>query len=63
MSLPGTHVLTAVVVMPRAFDELAAMLSRLAKQTLASRLEDGDELGELPDLLLRGVRDRLDRAR
>jgi hypothetical protein len=39
MSPPGTHVLTAVVVMPRAFDELAAMLSHLAKQTLASRLE------------------------
>jgi hypothetical protein len=39
MSLPGTHILTAVVVMPRAFNELSAMLSHLAKQTLASRLE------------------------
>ncbi len=39
MSHVASPVLTAVVLMPRAFDELAAMLSHLTAQTLASRLE------------------------
>jgi hypothetical protein len=38
MSHVASPVLTAVVLMPRAFHELAAMLSHLAAQ-LASRLE------------------------
>lgn len=39
MSHVASPVLGAVVLMPRAFDELTAMLSHLAAQTLASRLE------------------------
>jgi hypothetical protein len=39
MSLRGTHVLIAVVVLLRAFNDLTAMLSHPATQTLASRLE------------------------
>ena len=39
MSPPTSPALTAIVLMPRAFDELAAMLSHLAAQTIAPALE------------------------
>ena len=39
MSHAGSPALSAILLMPRGFEELAAMLSHLTAQTIADRLE------------------------